>query len=416
MNPDQLVDLESIKSALNRIRGWVQTTPVKQSYFLENFFGQKIYLKLENLNISGSFKIRGASNAVMQLQGDKKTSFVVAASAGNHAQGIAYACSRLSIPCRLYMPQATPIVKVAATKNLGAEVVVVQGTLDEAFEQAQEFCKSKGGTFIHPFADPQIICGQGTVGLEICHQLPDIKTLLVPVGGGGLLGGVSTVIKQLLPHVKIIGVQSEAYPAMSLSKAKGKIVDTLTQVTIADGIAVKKPQEINRALMDKYVDEMVTVEEKEISGAIMQLFERDYILAEGAGAVGVAALRKLEKKDIEKGPICCIISGGNMDINLFQRVALQGLAQSGRHLRLRVMVEDKPGELARLLSFIGDTTANLLEVKHNRILGATSFYTTEVDIDMETSGPEHQKQIQELLAKHHFHVKRLQDPVDRAQQ
>jgi len=304
------------------------------------------------------------------------------------------------------MPERTPIVKAAATKSLGAEIRLQGHSYDDAFAAAKEFQRINGGIFIHPFADPDVVCGQGTVGLEIMEQIPNLGMIIVPIGGGGLISGVACAIKESKPEVKIIGVQTKAFPAAKLSLAAGKIVKTGSATTIADGIAVKQPSELTMSLIKKYVDDIVLVDEDAIATGVMDLMERDHLLAEGCGAVTSAALQILPEDMLAQAQskaIVCIVSGGNIDVTLLGRITTRGLIHSGRMMRLSVKVEDRPGKLAELLNIISSSGANLIEVQHNRAFGNVWFDEVVVDIDLETINTEHQAQVQEDLQKSGFH-------------
>lgn len=390
------VSLASIREALLRIRPYVSSSTVKESVFLQKRKGIRSFLKLENLNLSGSFKIRGATNCLRQMDPELLKDGVVAASAGNHAQAVAYTCKTLGTRATIFMPVRTPLVKAERTRELGAEVILCGQDYHDAFQAAKNHEKEHGGIFVHAFDDARVICGQGTIGFELLDQVQDLGMVIVPIGGGGLISGIATVIKNLHPNVQVIGVQSSAYPAMQRSFAEKSFTSCALGTTIADGIAVKQPSELTYGIIQKFVDEIVTVEEEEIASAVMNLMEWDHMLAEGAGAASVAALLKLDQSRIDqlKGKaVVCVISGGNIDVNLLKRIIPNGLKFSGRLMRLAVRISDRPGRLAELLNLVGKTGANLQDVTHNRLFGAVAYEDVEVQLDLDTTNAHHQEEI-----------------------
>lgn len=403
---DSEVNLQEIRAAKARIQKYVPITPVTKSLFNSDRLGAEVFFKLENFNITGSFKIRGAGNALLSERPDDTKTHVIAASAGNHAQGVAYMARLLGRRATIFMPERTPMVKVVATKSHGAEVVLTGAVYDDAFHAALEFKAKRGGTLIHAFADAPVINGQGTVGLEIIDQVPNIGVVVVPIGGGGLIGGIGCAVKALRPDIKVIGVQTKSFPAMKESLAAGKIVRTTSGLTIADGIAVKRPSARTLSLAQHYVDEILLVNDDDIAAAIMSLMEKDHVLAEGAGAAGVAALQvyadKLRLLAGDKD-ICCVICGGNIDVTLLGRIANRGLIATGRMMRLTVRMADRPGQLAELLQAIGKTGANLIDLRHNRHFGALYYSDVDVEIDLETIDFEHQDLIKKTLGNMGLH-------------
>ena len=394
------VNVAKIEEAARRIQSVVSKTAIKTSMYLQNVTGIKTYLKLECLNISGSFKIRGATNALLQSEPEDLKNGVTAASAGNHAQGVAHVCRQLNVKATIFMPERTPLVKIESTRGLGGEVRLIGQTYDDAYAEAVKFQKESGAILVHPFADPKIICGQGTIGLEILEQIHDLGAVIVPIGGGGLISGIACFIKETNPKIRIIGVQTEAYPAVKKSLERGQIVKTPTAYTIADGIAVKQPGELNFALIQKYVDEVVLVDEDTIAASLMDLLERDHVVAEGCGAVPVAALMNISdslRRTVGNRAVACIITGGNIDINLLRRITTKGLLHSGRLTRLSVMIEDRPGKLAELLNIVSKSGGNLLEVYHNRVFNETHFDKVEVSLDVETINRDHQERLAQAL-------------------
>jgi len=399
---DSEVNLQEIRAARTRIQKYVPVTPVTKSLFNSEKIGSNVFFKLENFNITGSFKIRGAGNALLSGSNQGNSDAVIAASAGNHAQGVAYMARLLGRKATIFMPERTPMVKVVATKSHGAEVVLTGAVYDDAFQAAVDNKNKHGGTIVHAFADAAVINGQGTVGLEIFEQIPNAGVVVVPIGGGGLIGGIGCAIKALNPQIKVIGVQTVSFPAMKESLASGEIVKTTSGMTIADGIAVKRPSPRTLSLAQHYVDEIFLVNDDEIAAAIMSLMEKDHVLAEGAGAAGVAALQahgNAIKNLAGKKDICCVICGGNIDVTLVGRIANRGLIATGRMMRVTVRMPDRPGQLAELLRAVGGTGANLIDLRHNRHFGALYYSDVDVEIDLETIDFKHQELIKSTLTK-----------------
>ncbi len=405
-----MIGIHEIEEAHTRISEIVGATPVKRSYFLGDLSKCKVHLKLENLNLSGSFKIRGAINALLTATPASLEKGVIAASAGNHAQGVAHICKRLGIQASIFMPARTPLVKAEPTRNLGATVTLSGENYDEAFSAAKAFQAKSGGHFVHAFDDSMVIAGQGTVALELFDQVKDATTIIVPIGGGGLISGIACAYKSRFPNVKIIGVQTEAYPSVAKSVAAGKIVASTNSRTIADGIAVKQPSSLTFSMIQKYVDQIVLVTEDEIADALMALMERDHLLAEGCGAVTAAALVKLSHQDLlapgtplgTSPSVVCIVSGGNIDTNLLQRITTKGLLRSGRFMRLTCTIEDRPGKLVEFLNILSSQGANLIEVEHNRMFGMSYYDEVRIDVDLETTGRQQQERILGALRTANF--------------
>lgn len=383
--------LTQIEDAAKRLVGVIRETQMVHAGWLERLTSQKVMLKPENLQRGGSFKIRGAYNFISQLSPEQKKSGVIAASAGNHAQGVALAATLLSIKSKVYMPEGASIAKVEATKNYGAEVTFFGSTLDEAMQQAKKECLQTGAVFVPPFDDELIVAGQGTVGLEILEQMPDVKTVLVCTGGGGLLAGVALAIKSLKPDVKIIGVQAEQAAAYPASLAAGKPIALTKMKTMADGIAVGKPGDVPFEIIEKYVAEVITVSENDLSIALLQTLERGKLLVEPAGAAACAALIK-NPKDFE-GPIAIVLSGGNIDPLLLDRIMRNGLAVAGRYLTVEITISDNPGSLATLLTEIGKTGASVVDVFHLRTDPTLSSDQVSVNLTLETRGESHRKSV-----------------------
>lgn len=325
----------------------------------------RIYLKTENLQVTGSFKVRGSYFKISQLSDDEKKHGVIACSAGNHAQGVALAAAKNGIKSIICLPDGAPISKVEATKRYGAEVCMVKGVYDDAYNKAIELRDKNGYTFIHPFDDEDVIAGQGTIGLEIMEQLPNCDAVIVPIGGGGLISGVAYTVKQINPKCRVYGVQAQGAPSMQLSVNDGKI-ETLPKVqTIADGIAVKTPGDITYDMVNQYVDGIVTVSDDEIALAILTLLEQQKLIAEGAGAVPVAAVLAGRIPDIDGKNVCCLVSGGNIDVTILSRVIERGLKMSGRTANITIALSDKPGQLADVSKIISQTGANVTSVNYD---------------------------------------------------
>jgi threonine dehydratase len=389
-----VIGLADVLAARERVNGAIYYSPCPHSQMLSGLTGQQVYLKLENLQMTGSFKERGALNRIAMLTPEQAAKGVVAASAGNHAQGVAYHATKRGIQSLIVMPLATPLVKVTATRGFGAEVVLFGANYDEACEEATRLCAAGGMTFIHPFDDAAVMAGQGTIGLELLEQVPGLEAVVVPIGGGGLIGGVACAIKESRPEVRVIGVQTARLPSMLAAVEMHRPVTVEPATTIADGIAVRRAGDVTLPMVERYVDEIVTVEEDEIASAILMLLEREKTLAEGAGAAALAAL--LQKKTSLNGARTAVmVCGGNIDVTLLSRIIERGLVQDGRLIRLRIHLLDKPGALAELTRLIANHRANIVDTLHNRAYYGVNLGDTVIDITMETRGRE---QVEELLA------------------
>lgn len=363
----------------------------------------EIYLKTENLQITGAFKARGAYYKISQLTDEEKARGVITCSAGNHAQGVALAAAKNNIKSLICIPNSAPISKVEATKSYGAEVCLVEGTYDDAHDKAVELQKETGATFIHPFDDEMVIAGQGTIGLEILDQLPDVDAVIVPIGGGGLISGIAYAIKSLRPNVKVYGVQSAGAPSMYLSIAHDKI-ETLPSVhTIADGIAVKTPGEITFDICKKYVDEIMTVTDDEVATAILSLIEKQKLISEGAGAVSVAAAL-FNKFPIKNKKVCCLVSGGNIDVTILSRVIDRGLQKAGRLAEFTIELKDMPGELRNVAKIISNLGANVIAVNHDRADLNTDINSCYLRVSLETRNHEHVQKIKDELSKKGYRI------------
>ncbi|WP_092472594.1 threonine ammonia-lyase [Desulfotruncus arcticus] len=396
--------IAEIKEAAGVLKGVIYTTPVDYSRTFSGLTGSNVYFKTENVQKTGSFKIRGAYYKISRLAKEQWDKGVITASAGNHGQGVAYAAAKAGINATVVMPANAPIAKVEATRDYGAVTVLAGKGYDDAYARAMELQNQTGAIFVHGFDDPDIIAGQGTVGLEILEQLPETDAIVVPVGGGGLIAGVALAVKSLRPEVKIIGVQSEAAPAMFLSHQSKCWQEMHGQVcTLADGIAVRRPGRLNFDLLCRYVDEMVTVEDEEIARAITMLLERSKMVVEGAGAVGLAAL--LQQRIVMPGKnVVVVLSGGNIDINAVSILIERGLLRSGRRVYLRAIVDDRPGTLQNLLEAIADLQANIISVSHDRVDPRVPLKKAEVKLLLETRNDLHIMEITNLLKEKGYKI------------
>lgn len=365
--------------------------------------GLELYLKTENLQTTGSFKVRGSYYKMSKLSPEEKKRGVIACSAGNHAQGVALAAQKNGIKAVICLPDGAPISKIEATKSYGAEVCLVKGVYDDAYNKAISLRDECGYTFIHPFNDPDVIAGQGTIALEIADQLPDLDAIIVPIGGGGLISGIAYTIKSINPRVKVYGVQASGAPSMKNSVEDHKIEELPSVRTIADGIAVKRPGDLTYEICEKYVDEIVTVTDDEISAAILALMEKHKLVTEGAGAVAVAAAM-FGKLDLEGKKTVCLLSGGNIDVTILSRVIKRGLLMSGRNYQLTVELVDKPGQLTDVSRIISDLGGNVTSVHHERANEGSDVNGCYLRIIMETRNFEHIEQIKNALVSAGFKI------------
>ena len=389
-----MIQLSVVHSALIRISSDIRVSPCSNSETFSGITRNQIFLKLDNQQRTGAFKERGALNKLLTLTPEERSRGVIAASAGNHAQGVSYHAGRHGIRARIVMPLPTPLTKVSATRGYGAEVLLHGANYDEAYQKAIEQSQEEGLTMIHAFDDDSVIAGQGTLGLEILSQHPDIEVIVSPIGGGGLIGGIACAAKETNPSVKVFGVQPSRIPSMKVAVAEGKPVTLDAAKTIADGIAVRRAGDRTLPLVQKYVDDIVTVEEEEIANAILLLLEREKTLAEGAGAAAIAALLN-RKLPLEGKRVAVLICGGNIDVTLLSRIIVRGLVKDGRLVRLRVHLPDYPGALHRLTGILAEHRANIVETAYDRAYHGVNLGDTAIDITMETRGPDH---IAELLS------------------
>ncbi len=388
-----MLSLEMIYDAQRVLLDTIRVTPVYRAPKI----GSDIFIKAENLQDTGSFKLRGAFYKIHSLSPEEKARGIIACSAGNHAQGVAYSATKHGIKSTICMPAGAPISKIEATKKYGADVVLVSGVYDDAYRKAIELSRQEGYTFAHPFDDAYVIAGQGTIGLEILQQLPEVDVVVVPIGGGGLISGLAYAVKSVKPNCKVIGVQAAGAASMYTSITAGSIQMLDSVSTIADGIAVKQPGNLTFPLCQKYVDEIVTVDEDEIATAILTLMEGHKTVAEGAGATSVAAVM-FDKIDTENKKVCCVVSGGNIDVTTLSRVITKGLTKTGRITKISTSVIDKPGQLINLLNIISNLGANVISVNHERDSEKSHVTTCIVNMTLETKDTAHvSKIISELI-------------------
>ena len=401
-----MVTLEDVQAALPRIRDRIYYSPCARSETLSRLTGTQAWLKLENLQMTGAYKERGALNKLLTMSPEERSRGLIAASAGNHAQAVAYHGGRLGVRTTIVMPETTSIMKVANTRAHGARIVLAGSSYDEAYAEARRLEREEGLAFIHPFDDPEVIAGQGTIGLELLEQAPDLDAVVVPIGGGGLASGVAVAVKSLKPSVRVIGVEAEVLACMRGALDAGKPVSLEPASTLADGIAVKRAGDLTFAHVQRYVDELVTVSEEEIASAILYLLEREKTVAEGAGAVSVAALMHRKAAGLAGKRVVALVSGGNIDVNLVARIIERGLVKDGRLVRVRVALQDKPGQLAKVSAIIAGARANVIEVHHTRAF-ATRFGDTTLELTLETRGQEHVDEVLQALRERGYQVERV---------
>jgi threonine dehydratase len=391
-----MVTLQTIQAAVARIRDSIFLSPFVRSETFSKLTGNTIFLKLENLQMTGSYKERGALNKILLLSDEERRRGVIAASAGNHAQAVAYHATKRGISAQICMPLTTPIVKVSATRGFGAEVILSGTNYDETCQEALRRCEQLGLTFIHPFDDEAVISGQGSLGLEMLSQQPEIDVLVVPVGGGGLIAGIACAVKETNSKVRVIGVQTSKLPSMKAGLENGSPVTLPAKFTIADGIAVRCAGSVTFPLVQRYVDDIVTVDEEEIANAILLLLEKEKTLSEGAGAVASAAVLQHKIRFAGK-KVGVFIGGGNIDVSLLSRIIERGLVKDGRLVRLRIHLPDHPGALQKLAGVIAAQKANIVETNYDRAYYGVLLGDTVIDITMETRGPENIAELTEAL-------------------
>jgi threonine dehydratase len=391
-----MITFPDIEAARKRIGDSIFVSPCAQSETLSRLTGARIFLKLENLQMTGSFKERGACNKLMSLTAEERARGVIAASAGNHAQGVAYSSSRLGVDAIIVMPEATPLIKVQSTKSLGARVILHGASYDEAADEATRICEAEGRVYVHPFNDPLVMAGQGTIGLELIEQNPYLECIILPIGGGGLAAGVAVAIKETNPRIKVFGVQTRALPSMKAALDAGEPVVLPPARTIADGIAVKRAGDQTFEVIRRYVDDIALVDEEEIAEAILILLEREKTVAEGAGAAPLAAI--LHKRlPVEGKKTALVVSGGNIDVNFMSRIIERGLVKRGRLMRLRVRLPDVAGSLAGLLRILAESKANVVEIHHDRAFDI-DLGESAVELVLETRGFDHVEEVRQHLS------------------
>jgi len=404
MSDQFMIGMTDVMDAEKILRGVVKKTPVEHSRMFSEMSGNDVYLKLENLQTTGSFKLRGAYNRIYHLTDEEKERGVVASSAGNHSQGVAYAAKLLGVKATIFMPIFTPPSKIIATKSYGAEVQLYGETYDDAYKKAIEFTEKNNRVFIHPFNDPYVIAGQATIGLEIFEQIKDIDAVVVPIGGGGLISGIAFALKSLNSKIEIIGVEAEGAQSMKLSVEKGEIVPLVNLDTIADGIAVKIPGPLTFDMVKVYVDDLVTVNDEEIAKAMYLLLTRNKIVAEPAGAVSLAAILS-EKIKMKGKRVCALISGGNVDYNLLNQITLKGLVEEKLMVKISVIIPDKPGSLKHILNYLSERQTNVQNIDVERVEKDIPAGMAKIIITIQTIGYENIKAIEEFLKKEKIEYK-----------
>jgi threonine dehydratase len=401
-----MIAFRDIEDARKRIADSVVLTPCTPSEAFGELFGGHAWFKFENLQRTGSFKERGALNRILLIPGPERKRGVIAASAGNHAQGVAYHAGRLGIGATIVMPERTPLIKVSNTQRFGANVVLHGANYDEAMKEAIRLQVEEGSTLVHPFDDPAVIAGQGTIGLELLEQCPNMDVVVVPVGGGGLISGIAMALKTVRPEIRVIGVEARALPAALCSRQAGRITTIAAAETIADGIAVRTIGQNTFQLMERYVDDLVTVGEEEIASAVLLLLEREKTVAEAASATALAAVLSGAVSGIAGANVVLLLSGGNIDVNLLSRIIERGLVNDGRVTHLEVRVDDRPGALAALTALLAERGANILKLDHRR--GTHGLWVTEAEValTLETRGTAHAAELVEALSAAGYRVSR----------
>jgi threonine dehydratase len=399
-----VISFSDIEAARKRIADSIFLSPCAYTETLSRATGTKLWLKLENLQMTGSFKERGACNKLTAMSAADRARGVVCASAGNHAQGLAFHAQRLGIDATIVMPEMTPLVKVTSTKGFGAKIVLYGANFDEAFEKAKEIEAAENRVFVHPFEDELIMAGQGTIGLELLEQNPYLEAIVVAVGGGGLAAGIAIAIKETNPRIKVFGVETSVVPSMKAAFAAGAPVTVPAARTIAEGIAIRRAGVMTHEACQKYLDDIVLVDEEEIAEAILALLEREKTVAEGAGAVPLAALLHKRIPSILGKKVAAVIAGGNIDVNVISRIIERGLVKSGRTVRFVVTISDMTGSLARLTRLVADAKASVIQIHHDRTFGVTELNETVVELVLETRGFAHVEEVRAALVAGGYHV------------
>lgn len=397
-------EFDEVLNAEKRLKGIIRETKLIFSDTFSTESGNNVYIKPENLQVTGAFKIRGAYNKVSKLVSTTKITGLVSSSAGNHAQGVAYSAKKLGVKSTIVMPKTTPLIKVDATRKLGAEVVLYGDCYDEAFAEAVRLEKEKNYVFIHPFNDIDVIAGQGTISLEILEELDSVDCIIVPIGGGGLIAGIALAAKKIKPSIKIIGVEPEGAMAMKMSMDSNRLISLESVNTIADGVAVKNPGDITFSIIKELVDEIVTVTDFDIMEAFLLLTEKHKLIGENAGVLSLAGLKKINEKDKN---IVCIVSGGNIDVITISSMIDRGLISRGRLLCFSVELPDKPGELLKISTILSDLNANIVKLDHNQFKTLYRFNNVQLEVTIETNGHEHIKHIIDFLSNKGYILTRI---------
>jgi threonine dehydratase len=396
--------LDDIQKASKKLKGIINETKLIRSDFFSNESKNNVYLKTENLQFTGSFKIRGAYNKISSLSDEKKSKGIIASSAGNHAQGVAYSAKKLGIKSTIVMPNITPLIKVDATKEYGSDVVIHGDIYDESYQKALELSQEFGYEFIHPFDDYDVICGQGTIGLEIIEDLENVDEILVPIGGGGLISGIALAVKAVNPNIRVIGVEPEGAMAMKVSLDKDQLTSLSNVNTSAEGVAVRCPGESTFDIVKNYVDGVVTVTEEEIMEALLMLIEKHKFLSETAGVLPLAALKKLTVKNKN---VVCVLSGGNIDVVTISSMINKGLISRGRILCFAVDLPDKPGQLLKISQLLSDLNANVIKLDHNQFKAMDRYMHVQLEVTAETNGHSHIEEILNKLTEENFTYHRI---------
>ncbi len=394
-----MLDVKKIYEAKERIKDIIVDTPFSYIPYLSEISGCEVYFKKENLQVTGAFKIRGAYNKIASLSDEQRACGVVAASAGNHAQGVALSASKFNIKAVIIMPESTPLTKVNGVKYYGAEVILAGANYDEAYAYAIEYGKKNSLTFVHPFEDEDVIAGQGTIALDILDKCKDLDAVVVPVGGGGLISGMACALKSINPNIEVIGVGAAGAPALKNSYELGRAVDSISVRTIADGIAVRDTSPITLKYMLESVDKFISVDDEEIASAILFLLEKQKLVVEGAGAVGVAALLHNKLEHLKGKKVAVVLSGGNMDVTLLSVIIEKGLLKSGRKMKTTVTLIDKPGSLMRFTQILQELNANIVHIAYDRTSISLDYGDANVTVHMETKSKEHQEEIYKVLKR-----------------
>lgn len=394
-----MFDIKKIYEARERIKDVVVDTPFSYAPYLSGLAGCDVYLKKENLQVTGAFKIRGAYNKVASLTDEQRACGVIAASAGNHAQGIALSALKFGIRAVIVMPESTPLTKINGVKHYGAEVILAGSNYDEAYAYALSFGKEHSLTFVHPFEDEDVIAGQGTLALDILDKCEELDAVVIPVGGGGLISGMAAAFKSINPNIEVIGVSAKGAPALKNSFELKSAVDSTSVRTIADGIAVRDTSPVTLKYILESVDKFISVDDEEIASAILFLLEKQKLVVEGAGAVGVAALLHNKLEHLKGKKVAAVLSGGNMDVTLLSVIIEKGLLKSGRKMNITVTLVDKPGSLMRFTEILNDLNANIVHISYDRTSISLDYGDANVTVHMETKGEEHQKEIRDILKK-----------------